>query len=294
MPPSGVRAAPAVSAVRPGLGVRSKGRGSVAGYGVPASPPSSTASSGARSADSARQRRPCRRARQIEGEQVRLGGTEVVVPEPHGVGLVQDRRDLLLLPQGPQLRLGLERLGGAGSSSARQHDPVGGLRDGRDRRDAAGEPGHRAASPPAAGSSQSWLDSSSSSASASGRAETNRMSPSAVNDALDSPFADRVRRVGEPPTVGRHRPERALVRGAVLLQCRHRQDRTPVGREAERLDARKGDVSSSEENGRCMPSTLTRGSAASASRAPAARTAASWSGIRRQGSAAARAAITSR
>ena len=41
---------------------------------------------------------------------MRLGGPEVVVPEPHRVGVVQDRRDLLVLAQRAQLRLGLERV----------------------------------------------------------------------------------------------------------------------------------------------------------------------------------------
>ncbi len=55
------------------------------------------------------------------------------------------------------------------------------------------------ASPPAAGSSQSWPDSSSASPSESGRADTNRMSPLAVNAAPASPLADLVSRRGVPP-----------------------------------------------------------------------------------------------
>ena len=48
---------------------------------------------------------------EVDREQVRLGGTEVVVPEPHRVRVVQDRRDLLVLAEPAQLRLGLERVG---------------------------------------------------------------------------------------------------------------------------------------------------------------------------------------
>jgi hypothetical protein len=78
----------------------------------------------------------------VDRQQVRLTGSEVVVPEPHRVGLVEEGGDLLLLAARPQRGVGLERVG-AGEEGCRDDDPLGSLRRGRDLVDAARQPGDR-------------------------------------------------------------------------------------------------------------------------------------------------------
>lgn len=130
MRPSGLIAAVACSSVRPGAGVRSRGRGSEVGYG-------SAPTAGAAAAD------PPSSVALVEREQVRLVGAEVVVPVAHGVALVQDRVDLQVGARLPRHGVGLERAG-SGQQRRLQDHRVRVARDGRDAVHPAGEAGQRA------------------------------------------------------------------------------------------------------------------------------------------------------